>query len=76
MTKETKSAKKRLPFYKKESERTPSEKLFRDIICYLLVIYVSTLAFFFVNSQIKLADAQTDLINANLIAEQQMMMMK
>lgn len=60
--------------YKKESERTPSEKLFRDIICYLLVIYVSTLAFFFVNSQIKLADAQTDLINANLMAEQQMMM--
>ena len=59
--------------YKKESERTPSEKLFRDIIFYLLVIYVATLAFFWVNSQIKYANAQTDMINANMIAGQQMM---
>jgi hypothetical protein len=60
--------------YKKESERTPSEKLLRDIICYLLVIYVATLSFFWVNSQIKLADAQTDLVNATLMSEQQLMM--
>ena len=59
--------------YKKESERTPSEKLFRDIICYLLVIYVATLAFFYVNSQIKLANAQTDLANASLMSEQHLM---
>lgn len=59
--------------YKKESERTPSEKLFRDIICYLLVIYVSTLAFFWVNSQIKLADAQTELVNSSLMSAQVMM---
>ena len=59
--------------YKKESERTPSEKLLRDIICYLLVIYVSTLAFFWVNSQIKLADAQTELVNASLMSAQVMM---
>jgi hypothetical protein len=59
--------------YKKESERTPSEKLFRDIICYVLVIYVSTLAFFWVNSQIKLADAQAELVNASLMSAQVMM---
>ena len=59
--------------YKKESERTPSEKLLRDIICYLLVIYVSTLAFFWVNSQIKLADAQTELVNSSLMSAQVMM---
>ena len=58
--------------YKKESERTPSEKLLRDIVCYLLVIYVSTLAFFWVSSQIKYANAQTDLINAELMAAQQL----
>lgn len=58
--------------YKKESERTPSEKLLRDIVFYLLVIYVSTLAFFRVNSQIKLANAQTDLANAGMMAEQQL----
>lgn len=76
MTKQTKSVKKVLPLHKKESERTPTEKLFRDIVFYMLVIYVSTLAFFLVNSQIKLANAQTDLINANLVAEQQLAMLK
>jgi hypothetical protein len=60
--------------YKKESERTQTEKLFRDIICYLVVIYVSTLAFFWVNAQIKLANAQTDLANASLMSEQQLIM--
>lgn len=60
--------------YKKESERTQTEKLLRDVICYLVVIYVSTLAFFWVNSQIKLANAQTDLANASLMSEQQLMM--
>lgn len=68
-----KETKQRL-IYKKESERTPSEKLFRDIIFYLLVIYVATLAFFWVNSQIKLSNAQTDLINSSLMTEYQMMM--
>jgi len=57
--------------YKKEADRTSTEKLLRDIVFYVLVLYVATLAFFLVNSQIKLANAQTDLINASLMSEYQ-----
>lgn len=58
--------------YKKESERTPTEKLIRDIACYVLVAYVSTLAFFWVNSQVKLTNAQAELVTASLMSQQHM----
>jgi len=58
--------------YKKESERTPTEKLIRDIACYVLVAYVSTLAFFWVNSQVKLANAQAELVSVWLMTQQHM----
>lgn len=58
--------------YKKESERTPTEKLIRDIACYVLVAYVATLAFFWVNSQVKLTNAQAELVTASLMSQQHM----
>lgn len=34
---------KKMPLVKKEADRTATEKLVRDIICFIVVIYVSVL---------------------------------
>lgn len=65
-----KKLEKKLPIHKAEKDRTPREKLFRDIVCFAVVIYVGILSFAMVNSQIKLTNAQTDLINSNLNSTQ------
>ena len=63
MKKETKKELK-MPLFKKEENRTKKEKLIRDIACYVVLIYVSVIVFLFANSQIKLANAQTEYVNS------------
>lgn len=60
--------------YKKESERTKTEKLIRDIVCYGVVIYAAIMGFLLVDANAKLASAQAQLISNqinNQIAAQQ-----
>ena len=75
MKKETKKELK-MPLFKKEEDRTKKEKLIRDIACYVVLIYVSVIVFLFANSQIKLANAQTEYVNSMLAADQVLSMMK
>ena len=44
--------------YKKESERTKSEKLFRAIVCFIVVIYTAILGYMLINAN--LAEAEAD----------------
>ena len=69
MTKATKKEKK-LPIFKKEADRTKKEKLIRDIACFAVLVYVSVLFLLFANSQIKLANAQTEYVNSMISASQ------
>lgn len=62
---------KNMPLVKKEADRTATEKLVRDIICFIVVIYVSVLWLVYVNSQVKLANAQMDLVEATVSAQAQ-----
>ena len=52
--------------YKKESERSKKEKVFRDVVFYGLVIYVAVLGFMLVNTSIELENAETELLNCNI----------
>lgn len=52
--------------YKKESERTRTEKLVRDLVCYGVVIYAAVLGFLVVNANVNLANAQTELISNSI----------
>ena len=69
MTKQTKKERK-LPLYKKEADRTRKEKLIRDIACFAVLVYVSVIVLLFANSQIKLANAQTEYVNSMISADQ------
>ena len=64
-----KTTKQRL-FHKKESERTKTEKIIRDVIFYGLIIYVAILGFKLVNANIELANAQTEFVNNSINAMQ------
>ena len=68
-TKMTKEMKQRL-FYKKESDRTPTEKLVRDVVCYGVVIYAAVLGFLLVNANVNLANAQAELISNQIAIAQ------
>ena len=46
--------------YKKESERTRTEKIIRDVVFYGLVIYAAVLGYLLVDANITLANAQVD----------------
>ena len=46
--------------YKKESERTKSEKLFRAIVCFIVVIYTAILGYMLINANANLAEAEAD----------------
>ena len=61
----SKDLKKRL-VYKKESERTRTEKLIRDLVCYGVVIYAAVLGFLVVNANVNLANAQAELISNSI----------
>jgi len=54
-----KKARKNL-IYKKESERTKSEKLFRAIVCFIVVIYTAILGYMLINANANLAEAEAD----------------
>ena len=56
MTKE----KARKLIYKKESERTRTEKIIRDVVFYGLVIYAAVLGYLLVDANITLANAQVE----------------
>ena len=51
---------KKALIYKKESERTKSEKLFRTIVCFIVVIYTAILGYLLVNANVNLAEAEAD----------------
>ena len=46
--------------YKKESERTKKEKLFRTIVCFVVVIYTAIMWYLLVNANAKLAEAEAN----------------
>lgn len=52
--------------YRKESERTRTEKLIRDLVCYGVVIYAAVLGFLVVNANVNLANAQAELISNSI----------
>jgi hypothetical protein len=52
--------------YKKESERTRTEKLIRDLVMYGVVIYAAVLGFLVVNANVNLANAQAELISNSI----------
>ncbi|MBO7094711.1 hypothetical protein J6V86_00510 [bacterium] len=60
-----KELRKRL-VYKKESERTKTEKLIRDLVMYGVVIYAAVLGFLVVNANVNLANAQAELISNSI----------
>ena len=69
MKKETKKELK-MPLFKKEENRTKKEKLIRDIVYFVVLVYVSVIVLLFANSQIKLANAQTEYVNSMISANQ------
>jgi hypothetical protein len=52
--------------YKKESERTRTEKIIRDLVMYGVVIYAAVLGFLVVNANVNLANAQAELISNSI----------
>ena len=58
-------------FYKKESERTKNEKLFRAIVCVIVVIYTAILGYMLINANANLAEAESDF--ADVTAEETLM---
>ena len=63
----TKKFSKKL-LYKNESERTKSEKLFRAIVCFIVVIYTAILGYLLVNANANLAEAEADFSSASIEA--------
>ncbi len=59
----TKKTKQRL-FYKKESERTKTEKLIRDLCMYWVVIYAAVMGYLVVNANVNLANAQAEYVSS------------
>ena len=50
--------------------KTKKEKLIRDIVYFVVLVYVSVIVLLFANSQIKLANAQTEYVNSMISANQ------
>lgn len=65
MARETKKS----SLFKKESERTKTEKLVRDLCMYGIVIYAAIMGYLVVNANVNLANAQAAYIS-NSIATQ------
>lgn len=59
---------KRNWFYKKESERTKNEKLFRAIVCFGVVIYTAVLGYMLINVNANLAEAEAALSDTQVQA--------
>lgn len=65
LNKMSKDLRKKL-VYKKESERTRTEKIIRDLVMYGVVIYAAVLGFLVVNANVNLANAQAELISNSI----------
>ena len=63
-----KEVKKRV-LYKKESERSKTEKLVRDLVCYGVVIYAAIMGFLVVNANVNLANAQAAYISNSIVTQ-------
>ena len=55
--------------FKKESERTKTEKIVRDIVFYGLVVYVAVLGYLLVSANIDLTNAQTELVSNSIVTQ-------
>ncbi len=62
MTKETKQK----LIYKSETDRTPAEKTVRNCVFMAVIMYVALLTWLFLNSQINVVNAESDLVSACL----------
>ena len=52
--------------YKSETDRTPAEKTVRNCVFMAVIMYVALLTWLFLNSQINVANAESDLASACL----------
>lgn len=57
-----------LPIRKPESKRTSTEKAIRNCVFMLVIVYVASLTWLFLNSQINVVNAESDLVSAYLSA--------
>ena len=53
---------------KSEDKRTSVEKGIRNCVFMLVIVYVASLTWLFLNSQINMVNAESDLVSANLMA--------
>ena len=61
---------KRNLFYKKESKRTKTEKLCRDVACYGVTIFAAIMGFLLVDANISLANAESAAANTTIAMAQ------
>jgi len=66
----TKSKTKNFLFYKKESERTKSEKLCRDIAFYGVTIFTAVMGFLLVDANASLLEAEADSASNHIVVAQ------
>ena len=57
-----------LPKRKPESKRTSTEKAIRNCVFMLVIVYVASLIWLFLSSQINVVNAESDLVSAYLSA--------
>lgn len=57
-----------LPLKKPENKRTSAEKAIRNSVFMLVIVYVASLTWLFLNSQINVVNAESDLVSAQLSA--------
>lgn len=57
-----------LPLTKSENKRTRTEKTVRNCVFMLVIVYVASLIWLFLNSQINVVNAESDLVSAYLSA--------
>lgn len=55
--------------FKEESERSKTEKLIRDLVCYGVVIYAAVMGFLVVNANVNLANAQAEYISNCIVTQ-------
>jgi hypothetical protein len=60
---------KKKVLFKKESERSKTEKLIRDLVCYGVVIYAAVMGFLVVNANVNLANAQAAYISNSIVTQ-------
>ena len=61
---------KRNLLHKRESERTKSEKVVRDVVCYGVTIFAAVMWFLFVKANVDLANAESDFASNGITVAQ------